>query len=85
MFAISSFFEIALMINISLYSLMIKIGALRSKLSNIKMKYFLFLNVFKLKINMIILLLNVYKLIMIINIKILILIFIITIKISYEN
>ena len=85
MFTISLFFKIALIINISLYLLTIKTSALRSKLLNIKMRSFLPLNVFKLKINMIISLSNVYELIMITNIKILISIFIITIKISREN
>ena len=85
MFAISSFFEIALIINISLCLLMIEISILKSKLSNIKAKSFLFLNAIKLKINMIMSLLNVYELIIMINIKILMLTFIITIKTSREN
>ena len=82
---ISLFLAIALIINILLFSLMIKINVLKLKLSNIKAKSFLLLNVIKLKINIIISLLNVFELIMMINIKISILIFIISIIISYEN
>ena len=84
-FAILLFFEIILTINILLYLLIIKISVLKSKLLSIKVKSFLFLNVFKLKINTIILLLNVYELIMMMNIKILISIFIVMIKISRES
>ena len=84
-FTISLFLEIILTINILLYLLTIEISALRSKLSRIKTKSFLFSNVFKLKINIKILLLSVYELIIMINIKNLISIFIVTIKTSREN
>ena len=85
MFAILLFSKIALATNISLFSLIIKTSVLRSKLSNIKAKSFLFLSVIKLEINTAMLLLNAYELIMTTNIKILILIFIVTIKILRES
>ena len=85
MFTISLLFEIALTINILLFSLTIEINVLRLKSSNIKTKSFLFLNVIKLKINIKMLLSNVFELIIITNIKILISIFIVSIIISREN
>ena len=85
MFTVSSFFEIVLIINILLFSLIIKISALRLKLLNIKTKSFLFLSVIKLKINTKMSSLNVFELIMTTNIKILILIFIVSIMILYES
>ena len=85
MFTISSFLEIVLKTNILLSSLTIKISVLKSKLLNIKAKSFLSLNVIKLKINIKMLLLNVFELIITTNMKILILIFIVLIMISREN
>ena len=82
---ISSLFEIILMINILLFSLIIEISVLKLKLSSIKAKSFLFLSVIKLKINMKMLSLSIFELIMITNMKILILIFIVSIIISYKN
>ena len=79
------FFAIVLMINILLFSLMIKISVLKLKLSNIKTNFFLSLNVIKLKINTKMLLLNVFELIIITNIKTLILTLIMLIIISYKN
>ena len=76
---------IALTINILSFLLTIEINALKLKSSNIKTKSFLSLNVIKLKINMKMLLLNVFELIIIMNTKILILIFIMLIIISREN
>ena len=58
---------------------------MRLKLSSIKAKSFLSLSVIKLKINMKMLLLNVFELIMMINTKILILIFIVLIITSRES
>ena len=58
---------------------------MKLKSLNIKTKSFLFSNVIKLKINIKMLLLNVFELIMMINIKTLILIFIILIMTSREN
>ena len=84
-FAISLFFAIILMINILLFSLMIKISVLKLKSSNIKTNLFLFLNVIKLKINMKMLSLNVFELIITTNIKILNLTFIISIMTSHKN
>ena len=85
MFTISSFLEIVLKTNILLSSLTIKISVLKSKLLNIKAKSFLSLNVIKFKINIKMLLLNVFELIITTNMKILILIFIVLIMISREN
>ena len=85
MFAILLFLEIALKTNILLFLLMIKISALKSKLLSIKTKSFLFLNVIKLKINIKMLLLNVFELIIMMNTKILILIFIVLIITLYES
>ena len=82
---ISLFPAIVLTINILLFSLIIEISVLRLKLLNIKAKSFLFLSVIKLKINMKMLLLNVFELIMITNMKILTLIFIILIMISHKS
>ena len=85
MFMILLFSAIALITNILLFSLMIKISVLKLKLSSIKAKSSLPLSVIKLKINMKMLLLSVFELIMMINIKILILIFIVLIMTSCEN
>ena len=85
MFAILLLFAVALITNILLFSLTIKINALKFKLSNIKTKSFLFSSVIKLNINMKMLSLNVFELIMIINTKILILIFIVLIMTLREN
>ena len=85
MFAILSLFKIILKTNILLFSLIIEINALKLKLSNIKIKSFLSLNVIKLKINIKILLKNAFELIITTNTKILILTFIMLIMISREN
>ena len=85
MFTISLFFIIVLIINVLSSSLMIEINALRLKLLNIKTKFSLSSSVIKLKINIKILLLNVFELIIMTNMKILILIFIVSIMTSREN
>ena len=58
---------------------------MKLKLSSIKAKFFLSLNVIKLKINIKMSLLNVFELIIIINMKTLILIFIVLIITLYKN
>ena len=84
-FAISLFPAIALIINILLFSLMIKTSALKLKLLNIKTKSSLSSSVIKLKINIKMLLLNAFELIIMINIKILILTLIVSIITSHKN
>ena len=84
-FAISLFPAIALIINILLFSLMIKTSALRLKLLNIKTKSSLSSSVIKLKINIKMLLLSAFELIIMINIKTLILTLIVSIITLHKN
>ena len=73
------------MFTILLFLLTIKINVLKLKSSNIKARFFLSLSVIKLKINIKMLLLNVFELIMTTNMKILILIFIVLIMTSHKS
>ena len=84
-FTIRLYFVIIIIKNILLFFLTIEINVLKSKLSNIKIIFILFLNIFKFEINAAMLKLNVFKLIIIKNIKITNLINIISNKIFCEN